>query len=577
MENKVEPINISVFGPADHGKSTLIGYLFAMHTDGFSVDEYVRRWRSNDWFAEDRKYAYLLDILPEERTGRIESKAGIGTSRRLHYVEIKIGDSWFLFIDNPGHKSLSRTYSKGIFQGEYGIFAIAANELRKYIPMMKQHMQDARDDVGIPVVLADFFVPLRIAVNFGMKTNIVVITKMDLVDHSQEVFAECKATMAEFLQSQFAISPHSYQTIPVSIAVAEGRSDNITSRPQYMTWWTGPTLKEAIGRLQHPCSQTSLPLCLVVDKAVFDVPGHPALLRGKVVSGTLRRSDAVKVAPLKAEELPRVAVSATIRSIQMPSESARPDTPHRLARQKQWNKFSERVEFEPGSVVSVSLSEGEGHEYLGKEHLDSFGAYRIITRQTDAIQHGTVVCIEIASESNIPRPNYGEQCTFYLNGKELPNGRFVGILSGLDRTYTQAHARYLCVAFLFPLAAVMHDDKPVGCQAILGYKGMLYPGQVRCFGEIERHSFAILPRSGTTFDKACASAFKPFVDKGFISMDRLESNELLTLEFNSHEHSMMKRPLERLLRMLTDIKVTVVPYVTFQQHNSQASGSRRIG
>jgi len=280
MSNRSEPINIAVFGPADHGKSTIIGFLFATHSPGFSIEEYVRSLRTQSWYKDDRKYACLLDIQSEERQGSIDSNAGRGTTRMLHYMEFRLGEQHFQFIDNPGHQSLERTYVRGIFQGQHGLFVVAANELQDHVQGLKQAMEDQSEDIKVPAAFTDLLIPLRIAVNFGMQSNTIAVSKMDLVGYSEEVFLSCRDVLAEYMENCLRVDPSSFDIIPTSVVARADRGENINSRPEHMAWWKGKTLEEALSCLKPPVTDTMLPLCIAVEDAKFDIPGQQTVLRG---------------------------------------------------------------------------------------------------------------------------------------------------------------------------------------------------------------------------------------------------------------------------------------------------------
>src|SRR3972149_3161459 len=137
--NEQRPIiNISVFGPPDHGKSTLAGYLFYKYMmSDFDFQKYINQLKiklGND-YRDDRKYAYISDRHPSEQIGITkqmndrEEKVSKGTSQHVHGLEIDIGDNKFHLFDNPGHWDWRKETIKGLLRGDYGIFVMNIKQL----------------------------------------------------------------------------------------------------------------------------------------------------------------------------------------------------------------------------------------------------------------------------------------------------------------------------------------------------------------------------------------------------------------------------------------------------------------
>src|SRR5471032_966201 len=74
----------------------------------------------------------------------------------------------------------------------------------------------------------------------GIRQVVVCVNKMDLVGYSQEHFNNIEAEYRAFLSGIGAVSPRQF------IPIAAINGENLATRSQPMSWYTGPTLLETL-------------------------------------------------------------------------------------------------------------------------------------------------------------------------------------------------------------------------------------------------------------------------------------------------------------------------------------------
>ncbi|MBU4312099.1 MAG: 50S ribosome-binding GTPase, partial [Candidatus Omnitrophica bacterium] len=105
-----EPLNVTMAGELDCGKSTLIGRLL-LDTNSLSKEKKQELSRSRD-----TNFAHLLDSLSEERNGQftLDTTQAFIRTRKRHYI----------LIDVPGHRELLKNMLTGSSHAEAAIVVI---------------------------------------------------------------------------------------------------------------------------------------------------------------------------------------------------------------------------------------------------------------------------------------------------------------------------------------------------------------------------------------------------------------------------------------------------------------------
>jgi len=222
---------VVLFGPADHGKSTVIGYMYAnsLQMDMDSVERNLRDKLGNRFNA-----GYLYSsLLNTEHNSRFNTRLN-GLRRILD----------FTFIDTPGHEQYLSEREQGISMGEIGIFCLAINEV------LNDKFEEAMDE----------FTDLWFE-HYATRRLICLLTKFDLLAYSQDdyekacerVISCCRRVMVERSDNVFGVDidfdvpePGFAAIIPVAVLFDKRDGVNIISHSEKTPWYRGPLLVEAI-------------------------------------------------------------------------------------------------------------------------------------------------------------------------------------------------------------------------------------------------------------------------------------------------------------------------------------------
>ncbi len=261
----MEKYVITMLGEKDHGKSTLIGsMLIAMDaTTGDRIRE-AKRYSKNNRFEP----AYILDSFYEER----EKEMTIDTTR----AEFAYNKSIYELIDVPGHLELIKNMMSGASNAEIAILMVSLKKGEGFRPQTKRH--------------------LFLSSMLGVKSLIVAVNKIDLVNYSEDEFSKMKENVGEYLKKIGFNRPVEY--IPVS---AYNR-DNLISHSNKTKWYKGITLLEAIehsARRMRKDSSRNRGLRAIIQDSMID--GKAATIFAYISSGTIKTNDSVHIEPFKTQ------------------------------------------------------------------------------------------------------------------------------------------------------------------------------------------------------------------------------------------------------------------------------------
>jgi bifunctional enzyme CysN/CysC len=254
-------MGIVITGHVDHGKSTIIGRLLA--DTGSLPDgklEQVRELCKRT--ARPFEYAFLLDALKDEQAQGITIDAA-----RIFFNS---AGRQYVILDAPGHIEFLKNMITGAAHAEAALLVIDALE----------GIQENSRRHGYMLSL------------LGVRQVAVLINKMDLVNHDQQVFDQIARDFAEFLQP-LELKPSCF--IPVC-----GRDgDNIASRAETMRWYDGPTVLEALDRFTVERKGADRPFRMPVQGVYkFTEDGDDRrIIAGAVLTGTISLGDEVMFFP----------------------------------------------------------------------------------------------------------------------------------------------------------------------------------------------------------------------------------------------------------------------------------------
>ncbi|MFP4190133.1 MAG: GTP-binding protein [Candidatus Woesearchaeota archaeon] len=261
MNKESEQMNIVVVGHVDHGKSTLLGRLFA-DTDSLpdgkleQIREYCRR---NSKVFE---YAFLLDALKDEQSQGIT----IDSARAF----FKTDKRDYIIIDAPGHIEFLKNMISGAARAEAALLVIDAKEGIK---------ENSRRHAYMLSML-------------GIEQVAVCVNKMDLVGHDKKLFEQIREEFTGFLE-KIGIHPKEF------IAISSHAGDNVASVSDKMDWFSGKTVLSILDAFTKERAPEDKALRMPV-QGVYKFTGHGderRIIAGRVEMGKVSVGDDVVFLP----------------------------------------------------------------------------------------------------------------------------------------------------------------------------------------------------------------------------------------------------------------------------------------
>jgi bifunctional enzyme CysN/CysC len=337
-----ENLNIVIVGHVDHGKSTLLGRLYA-DTGSLPDGKLEKVQAICKQQGKEFEYAFLFDAFLEEQ----EQGITIDTARTFFMWKGR----QYIIIDAPGHKEFLKNMISGAARAEAALLLIDALEGVK--EQSKKH--------GYLLSL------------LGVRQFAVVVNKMDLVGYRQDVFDGIEKEYREFL-GQFKAVPS--QFIPVSAKLG----DNIANRSGQMSWYSGPTVLDTLSAFQKETVRSEQPLRLPVqDVYKFDAR---RIITGRVAAGRLKVGDHLVFSPSNKR--------ANIRTVE--AFNIEPQPAEGQAGQSIGITLDEQIFVERGEIAShqehlpsVSTAFRANLFWLGKKPLEKGRKYllRVATKEVD--------------------------------------------------------------------------------------------------------------------------------------------------------------------------------------------------
>ncbi|AWR97191.1 translation elongation factor EF-1 subunit alpha [Acidianus sulfidivorans JP7] len=264
-------LNLIVIGHVDHGKSTLVGRLLMER--GFLDEKTIKEAEeaAKKLGKESEKYAFLLDRLKEERER--------GVTINLTFMKFETQKYFFTIIDAPGHRDFVKNMITGASQADAAILAVSAKKGEFESGM------SAEGQTREHIILAK---------TMGINQVIVAVTKMDGTEppYDEKRFNEIKDVVSKFMKS-FGYDMNKVTFVPVVSITGE----NITKRSENMKWYNGPTLEEALDKLEVPPKPVDKPLRIPIQE-VYTKSGVGTVPVGRVESGVLKVNDKLVFMPV---------------------------------------------------------------------------------------------------------------------------------------------------------------------------------------------------------------------------------------------------------------------------------------
>ncbi|KAJ6241175.1 translation factor [Anaeramoeba flamelloides] len=272
METKFKPhLSVVFLGHVDSGKSTTAGHF--LKKCGLVDKKLFEKMcqEAKNLGKQSFKYAYVFDRLKSERER--------GLTQDCKSLNFETENKNFTLVDAPGHKKYMKNMITALSQVDAVIMVVDAT-VGTFEKGFKK--QGKIRELAI------------IASAYGAKQMIVLVNKMDVssVDYSQARYNRIKDKMNPFLR-RLGYHSGAFQFIPISAWLGQNLMELDT---QSMGWYTGPTLYQALERLQEPKRATDQPFRLAV-RDVYNVYGVGIVVRGVVASGTLSEGNQMVLSP----------------------------------------------------------------------------------------------------------------------------------------------------------------------------------------------------------------------------------------------------------------------------------------
>lgn len=335
-----EQMNIVIVGHVDHGKSTLLGRLYA-DTGTLPTGKIEKIQAICKQQGKEFEYAFLFDAFLEEQQQGIT----IDTARTF----FSWGGRQYIIIDAPGHKEFLKNMVSGAARAQAALLIIDA-------------LEGVRDQSKRHGLLLSML---------GVKQVTVVVNKMDLVGYREDIFRGIEKEYRDFL-NQLNVTPQ--YVIPASAKMGV----NIAQVSKETPWYTGPSVLDSLAYFSLETALADKPLRWPIqDVYKFDAR---RILVGRLTAGRLKIGDRLVFSPSNK--------SACIQTIE--AFNIDPPLTQAEAGQSVGVTLDEQIFVERGQIASreaerplVSTQIRANLFWLGKRPLETRQSYvlRLATRE----------------------------------------------------------------------------------------------------------------------------------------------------------------------------------------------------
>merc|ERR1712073_140299 len=228
------------------------------------------------------KYAWVLDKLKAERER--------GITIDIALWKFQSDSRIFTIIDAPGHRDFIKNMITGTSQADAAVLMIAS-DVGGFEAGFSKEGQTREHAL--------------LAQTMGVKQMVVAVNKMDdtPVNYSQARYDEIKSELTAYLK-KVGYNVANIPFIPISGWVG----DNMIEASENMSWYSGPTLLQALDALRPPKRPVDKPLRLPLQD-VYKIGGIGTVPVGRVETGTIKAGMVVTFAP--------AAVTTEVKSVEM--------------------------------------------------------------------------------------------------------------------------------------------------------------------------------------------------------------------------------------------------------------------
>ena len=252
-----ETLRLCTAGSVDDGKSTFVGRL--LHdTKSVLADTLASVERTSaDRGFEGLDLSLLVDGLRAER----EQGITIDVAYRYFATDKRT----FILADTPGHVQYTRNTVTGVSTSQ--VVVLLVDSRHGVVEQTRRH--------------------LSVAALLGVKTVILAVNKIDLVEYSQEIF---QGIEKDFTELATALRIEDARVVPISAL----KGDNVAERSTNMDWYTGPTVLEILETVEVSRGRANdlgfrFPIQTVIREHATDYRGYA----GTIAAGSIAVGDTV--------------------------------------------------------------------------------------------------------------------------------------------------------------------------------------------------------------------------------------------------------------------------------------------
>ncbi|KAI9991168.1 hypothetical protein PInf_018800 [Phytophthora infestans] len=264
-------ISMVVIGHVDAGKSTITGHL--LYKLGYVSKRLMHKYEKESREAGKSSFAYawVMDADEEERSRGVTMD--VGTS---HFeTETK----HVTLLDAPGHRDFIPKMIAGAAQADVAVLVV---------PAVTGEFEAAFENSG---QTKEHTLLVR---SLGVAQMVVAVNKMDMVNWDKERFDSIVTSLSMFLQGA-GFRPKNLRFVPLSGIT--GANLEKTGGVDECSWYSGPSLVEAIDTFAPPQRQISKPFRMTVS----DVSKSMSLgqtISGRVYAGAAAVGDSFLLMPI---------------------------------------------------------------------------------------------------------------------------------------------------------------------------------------------------------------------------------------------------------------------------------------
>lgn len=262
-------ISLVVIGHVDAGKSTLMGHLLCLVGNVSSKQLHKFEKESKQIGKASFAFAWVLDEGEDERERGVTIDVCVKhfetTSRR------------FTILDAPGHRDFVPNMLQGAVQADVALVVVDVSHFEAGFDrggQTKEHLQLAR--------------------SLGISQLVVAVNKLDTCGWDQNVYEGIKQRLHAFIVGpDCGFKEGGVKYIPLSGFSGENM---LEKKEEALSWWTGPTLIQALDQLEPPPRQPAdAPLRLCISDLYRS--GANSVISGKVESGSISIGQKVLLLP----------------------------------------------------------------------------------------------------------------------------------------------------------------------------------------------------------------------------------------------------------------------------------------